>query len=136
MSVPLSGKTALSSESNIAQLDDSDPFTSTELHKFNRQTRFFIRGIQITEGMNKDDAIKQYRKYKNDMPKHERQIYSKKVHKAIEDDSAGKRTKNGKFGKKLMMSSPSDTEIEISEDNDNEDNFEDFGDFEGDEDYE
>jgi hypothetical protein len=123
--------------SKISKLEEKEPFTKTELRKFDRQTQFFIRGIQLTDNKTKKEAIDFYHEYKTTMPKHKRQIYSKKVHETITKDYPN-RTKIGNNGKREVLTK------EVNEDENfddtNEDNFEDdeddYDDFTNEDNYE
>lgn len=85
----------------IEELEKYEPWTNSELRTFNRNIRFFIRGVQIQDGKSKGEAIAFYRHYMSDMPKTERQIYAKKVHKTL--TSYPKKVKKGKSGKRELM---------------------------------
>lgn len=89
--------------SRVSQLNKDEPFTPSESHKFNRNIQYFIRGIQLVNNCTKKEAISFYKKYKTGMPKAKRQIYAKDVHDALADDSAGRRNKRGKDGKKHIV---------------------------------
>lgn len=96
----------LSTKTQVGILNTEEPFTSAEFHRYNRNVRYFIRGIQLVDDCTKDAAIKTYKKYQTEMPKRQRRIYADSVHKALHDDSAGKRTKKGKHGKHLPTKKP------------------------------
>ena len=90
-------------KSRVTQLNKEEPFTPTENHKFPRNIRYFIRGIQLVNNCNKKEAIAFYRKYKTGMPKAKRQVYSQNVHDALHDDSAGRKIKRDNDGKKQVV---------------------------------
>ncbi len=60
MNKPLSGREQYYKE--VTKLERAEPFTERERKEFNNSQKEFIRAIQITRGMKKQEAIRHYKK--------------------------------------------------------------------------
>lgn len=60
MNKPLSGREQYYKE--VSKIEKEEPFTPIEKKKYNNSQKEFIRAIQVTRGMRKQDAIRHYKK--------------------------------------------------------------------------